>query len=109
MCETSTAFESVWVREMTKKALRALLAIAAWEAVRPAQPELVDPKTGELVQFLFCYRAKRLSKTYLNKALIPALCQRAGIPRSDARGSISSHRARSTIASQLFNAREPLC
>lgn len=83
-------------------------AITAWEAVRPAQPDLVDPKTGERVQFLFCYRAKRLSKTYLNKALIPALCQRAGIPRSDARGSISSHRARSTIASQLFNAREPM-
>jgi len=83
-------------------------AIAAWEAVRPAQPELVDPKTSEQVQFLFCYRAKRLSKGYLNKTLIPALCQRAGIPRADARGSISSHRARSTIASQLFNAREPM-
>ncbi|MBO0789540.1 MAG: tyrosine-type recombinase/integrase [Ktedonobacteraceae bacterium] len=83
-------------------------AIAAWEAVRPAQPDLIDPKTGEQVQFLFCYRAKRLSKTYLNKTLIPVLCQRAGIPRADARGLISSHRARSTIASQLFNAREPM-
>ncbi len=83
-------------------------AIAAWEAVRPAQPDLVDPKTGEQVQFLFCYRAKRLSKTYLNHTLIPTLCERAGIPRADVRGSISSHRARSTIASQLFNAREPM-
>ena len=83
-------------------------AVAAWEAVRPVQPDLVDPKTGERVQFLFCYRAKRLSNTYLNKALIPALCQRAGVPRADARGSISSHRARSTIASQLFNAKEPM-
>jgi hypothetical protein len=83
-------------------------AIAAWEAVRPTQPDLVDPKTGERVQFLFCCRAKRLSKTYLNHTLIPALCQRAGIPQRDTRGSISSHRARSTIASQLFNAREPM-
>ncbi|MGZ3645787.1 MAG: tyrosine-type recombinase/integrase [Ktedonobacteraceae bacterium] len=83
-------------------------AIAAWEAVRPTQPDLVDPKTGERVQFLFCCRAKHLSKTYLNHTLIPALCQRAGVPRTDARGSISSHRARSTIASQLFNAREPM-
>ncbi len=83
-------------------------AITAWEAVRPVQPNLVDPKTGERVQFLFCYRAKRLSKSYLNKALIPVLCQRAGVPRADARGSISSHRARSTIASQLFNAKEPM-
>jgi hypothetical protein len=76
--------------------------------VRPAQPNLVDPKTGERVQFLFCCRTKRLSKSYLNHTLIPALCQRAGVPRTDARGSISSHRARSTIASQLFNAREPM-
>ncbi len=83
-------------------------AIAAWEAVRPDQPPLIDPKTGEQVQFLFCYRAKRLSKTYLNHTLIPTLCGRAGIPRADARGSISSHRARSTIVSQLFNAREPM-
>jgi integrase len=83
-------------------------AIAAWEAVRPDQPLLIDAKTGEQVQFLFCYRAKRLSKTYLNHTLIPTLCGRAGIPRADARGSISSHRARSTIASQLFNAREPM-
>lgn len=83
-------------------------AIAAWERVRPVQPDLSDPKTGERVQFLFCCRAKRLSKSYLNHTLIPVLCQRAGIPRADARGSISSHRARSTIASQLFNAREPM-
>ena len=34
--------------------------------------------------------------------------RKAGIPRSNARGPISSHRARSTIASQLFNAREPM-
>jgi integrase len=83
-------------------------AIAAWEAVRPVQPDLLDPKTGEHVQFLFCCRAKHLSKSYLNHTLIPALCQRAGVPRMDARGSISSHRARSTIASQLFNARDPM-
>lgn len=31
----------------------------------------------------------------------------AEIPRTDARGFIGSHWARSTIASQLFNAREP--
>jgi len=83
-------------------------AVRAWEAVRPTQPDLIDAKTGERVQFVFCYRAKRVAKAYLNASLIPALCQKAGIPRSDARGSISSHRARSTIANQLFNAREPM-
>jgi hypothetical protein len=46
--------------------------------------------------------------SYLNKTLIPALCKKAGIPREDARGRITSHRARSTIATQLFNAKQPL-
>jgi hypothetical protein len=44
----------------------------------------------------------------LNRTLIPALCEKAGVPRADARGAITCHRARATIASQLYNAREPL-
>jgi len=83
-------------------------AIAAWEEARPAQPPLVDRKTGEAVHFLFAYRGQRLGSGYLNGTLIPLLCRKAGIPRSDARGDITSHRARSTIASQLFNAKEPM-
>jgi integrase len=83
-------------------------AITAWERVRPAQPALLDPRTGERVAFLFCYRAKRVAKEYLNHAIIPALCQKAGVPPADARGRITSHRARSTIASQLYNAKEPM-
>jgi len=83
-------------------------AILAWEKIRPEQPQMIDGKTGEATHFLFCYRAHRLRKEYLNLCLIPTLCQKAGVPRTDACGSISSHRARSTIASQLFNAREPM-
>ncbi len=83
-------------------------AIAAWEQVRPAQPALVDSKTGEVVQALFAHRGARLGAGYLNTTLIPLLCRKAGVPDHDARGDITSHRARSTIASQLFNAREPM-
>jgi integrase len=83
-------------------------AIAAWERVRPHQPTACDSKTGETVDVLFSYRARAVPREYLNHRLIPLLCRKAGIPRSDARGPISSHRARSTIASQLFNAREPM-
>ena len=36
------------------------------------------------------------------------LCRKSGVPEADARGSITSHRARSTIASQLANAEEPM-
>ncbi len=40
--------------------------------------------------------------------IIPALCRKAGVPAADVRGNITSHRARSTIASQLYNAKEPM-
>ena len=83
-------------------------AIAAWEAVRPCQPRLPDRKTGELADFLFAYRGRLIGSTYLNLALIPMLCHKAGVPEHDARGDITSHRARSTIASMLANAKEPL-
>jgi hypothetical protein len=83
-------------------------AVAAWEAVRPPQPPWTDPKTGERVQVLFSHRGKRVGSSYLNGRLIPLLCGKAGVPLDDARGRITSHRARATIASQLYNAREPL-
>jgi integrase len=83
-------------------------AIAAWEAQRPPQPAMVDPKTGEVVQMVFAYRGRRLGHDYLNRTIIPLLCQKAGVPEHDARGNFTSHRARSTIASQLANAREPM-
>jgi Phage integrase family len=83
-------------------------AIVAWEQLRPSQPPAVDPKTGEVVHYLFSHRSTQIGTTYLNASLIPILCKKAGIPESDARGDITSHRARSTIASQLYNAKEPL-
>jgi hypothetical protein len=83
-------------------------AIEAWEAVRPGQPQMVDRKTGERVDLLFAYRARAVGKTYINGTIIPVLCRKAGVPRSDVRGSITSHRARATIASQLYNAKEPM-
>jgi integrase len=83
-------------------------AIEAWERVRPPQPPLLDPRTAERVALLFCLRAKRVARDYINHALIPALCRKAGVPRADTRGRITSHRARSTIASQLYNAKEPM-
>jgi integrase len=83
-------------------------AIEAWQAIRPVQPAMLDRKTGERVHFLFTYRAKRVAKAYINQTLIPALCRKAGVPNADSRGAITSHRARSTIASQLYNAKEPM-
>ena len=83
-------------------------AIGVWEELRPLQPMLIDRKTGERVSILFCLRGRALPTQYLNQTLIPLLCQKAGVPLQDARGRITSHRARATIASQLYNAKEPM-
>lgn len=83
--------------------------IDEWEQIRPKEQRCeVDGKTGECVQFLFAYRGKRIWKNYINETLIPLLCRKAGIPEQDSRGNITSHRARATIASMLYNAKEPL-
>ncbi|MBA3262286.1 MAG: tyrosine-type recombinase/integrase [Thermoleophilaceae bacterium] len=83
-------------------------AIDAWEAVRPAQPAFIDEKTAQTVALLFAYRGARIGAKYVNRALIPLLCRKAGVPGSDVRGQITSHRARATIASQLYNAKDPM-
>jgi integrase len=83
-------------------------AIETWERARPVQPRFPDRKTGALVHVLFCYRARPLRPEYINHSLIPMLCRKASVPLEDARGRITSHRARATIASQLFNARKPM-
>ncbi|MER8073332.1 hypothetical protein ABTZ59_34275 [Streptomyces sp. NPDC094034] len=53
-------------------------------------------------------RARRVSTHYINNTIIPMLCRKAGVPDADVRGNITSHRARSTIASQLYDAKEPM-
>jgi len=83
-------------------------AIEAWQQLRPTQPARHDAKTSEHVNFLFSVRAQPVAKTYINRTIIPALCAKAGVPTADVRGTITSHRARSTIASQLYNAKDPM-
>jgi hypothetical protein len=83
-------------------------AIQLWESIRPEQPAAIDPKTGEIVHYLFCYRGHLMGSGYINEVLIPMLCRKSGVPEADARGAITSHRARATITSQLYNAREPM-
>lgn len=83
-------------------------AIEEWEKVRPTQPLFADDKTGESVHLLFAYRGQGMFRGFINRSLIPLLCRKANVPTADARGTITSHRARSTIATQLFSARDPM-
>jgi integrase len=82
--------------------------IDAWKLVRPSQPLLEDRKTHERREYLFCFRGQLVGSAYLNNQIIPALCRKAGMPDTDSRGALTSHRARATIATQLLNADEPL-
>lgn len=82
--------------------------VDAWKLVRSPQPDIEDRKTHQRRQHLFCHRGQLLGSTYLNKVVLPILCAKAGIPESDSRGALTSHRARATIATQLLNAKEPL-
>ncbi len=83
-------------------------AIEVWQRVRPPQPPLIDKKDGSLVDFLFMCRGRKLGETYINDSIIPMLCKKAGIPTKDVKGNITSHRARSTIATQLSTSEDPM-
>ncbi len=80
-------------------------AVEGWERMRPPQPASLDLKTGEQVHRLFSHRGRGLSPQYINHVVIHLLCRKAAVPLDDARGRISSYRARATIASQLYNAK----
>jgi Phage integrase family len=83
--------------------------IEEWEAVRPQSRSILDAKTGQYVDYLFVWTQGAIGgHHYINRHLIPLLCRKAGVPERDARGPITNHRARSTIASQLYNAKEGL-
>ncbi|MDV5501096.1 hypothetical protein [Klebsiella pneumoniae] len=83
--------------------------IERWEQVRSATIVLSeDPKTGESAFSCLC-TGENAHGSYINNSLVPLLCKKAGIPEQDARGRITSHRARATIASQFCrNARNRL-
>jgi len=83
--------------------------INEWEQARAAnQLPQIDRKTGAKVHYLFSHRGHTISLSYINTSLIPTLCKVAGIPTTDERGAITSHRARATLATLLYNAPEGL-
>ncbi len=84
------------------------VAIKAWMEERSVQPDLLDAKTGERVQYLFAHRGKMVGQSFIDETVIPALCEKAGVPREDSRGNITSHRARASIVTALANSPQGL-
>jgi integrase len=76
--------------------------IDAWESQRPTdQATLYDERTGERVRFLFQFRGRKAGSSVINGTIIPLLCAKAGLPRQDSRGMITSHRGRASAVTAL--------
>ncbi len=83
-------------------------AIEAWERLRPKlQDAQIDRKEHKPTDYLFMTRNQLMGESFLNASLIPLLCKVAGlvdehaVPLRDRVGKITSHRARSTLATWL--------
>ncbi len=83
-------------------------AIEVWERLRPKlQAPQIDRKENKPIDYLFMRRNQLMGADFLNRSLIPLLCKVAGLvdehgdPLRDTVGNITSHRARSTLATWL--------
>lgn len=77
-------------------------AVEVWESVRPPHQILLeDRKTHKPTKYLFQYRNELMGSTFLNRAVIPLLCNIAGVSQTDVVGRITSHRARATTATWM--------
>ena len=86
----------IWIPKYTAD------AIARWQAERgQMRAALYDQKDREFAQLLFVHRGKGMGITFLNRRLIPLLCQKAGVDPRDAEGAYTAHRGRSARISML--------
>lgn len=60
-----------------------------------------DDRTGEMVRYVFYRRGGRISPDYLMQAPLNQLCTLAGLVNHDGKPTISTHRFRHTVGTQL--------
>lgn len=86
----------IWIPQYTAD------AIARWQAERGQERSpLFDHNDREFADLLFVHRGKRMGVTFLNRRLIPLLCQKANVDPFDAEGAYTAHRGRSARISML--------
>lgn len=78
-------------------------AIKAVQALRAARAEraFVDELTGTPTRYLFVRHGTRLSMSYLFDAALKTACAKAGLVTSSGQPTISAHRFRHTVGTQL--------
>jgi integrase len=79
------------------EALRTVLAIRAESADR----KLPDERTGELVRFVFVWRGKLMSDRHLFGTPLKRVCEAAGLVDPTGRPTITMHRFRHTLGTEL--------
>lgn len=78
-------------------ALREVAKLRAGAVERP----LTDERTGDAVQYLFVRYGKLLSQFYLFETPLQRACKAAGLVDGDGRGTVTAHRFRHTVGTQL--------
>jgi integrase len=78
-------------------ALCAVMALRAGTAER----SLTDERTGDPVRYLFVRYGKLLSLFYLFETPLQRVCKAAGLVDGAGRGTVSAHRFRHTVGTQL--------
>jgi integrase len=85
------------LHEEAAEALRAVIALRSGSPERP----VIDDRTGDRVRFLFFRRGVRISADYLFQYSLAAACRQAGLIDGQGRPTVSAHRFRHTVGTQL--------
>ncbi len=79
----------------------AAAGIRTLQARNRGERGLTDRKTGVITRYLFMYRGRLLSEHYLFESALAKACQTAGLVTKDGKPTITSHRFRHTVGTQL--------
>jgi len=102
MAMSARSCERIITRDLDQAGEERVGRFARWQADRgQMRSALYDQKDREFAQLLFVHRGKGMGVTFLNRRLIPLLCQKAGVDARDAEGAYTAHRGRSARISML--------
>ena len=85
------------LHEEAAEALRTIIALRSGGPERP----LLDERTGTKVRYLFLRRGRPMSAFYLFNYSLRDACKAAGLVDADGRATVTAHRYRHTVGTQL--------
>jgi integrase len=79
----------------------AAAAIRTLQALHKGERGLIDRKTGVITRYLFMHRGRLFGARYLFESAIEKACQAAGLVTGDGKPTVTPHRLRHTVGTQL--------